>query len=539
VGKDFEGGLMPRGIPNNISDQEALEIEQAYRKACPDNFMLFAQGLIIPSATGPQLFKSCMAPFQFLTFDEVASSLHAVRDGEMPPIRRFWIERTKKASKDADLAVMITWLIAFPKRPFYAQVGAADRDQAAIVKRRIVNLLHENPWLESLVEVQRYKIVNKKGKAELDIMAADIPGSHGGIPDVLIINELSHVEKTEFIENLLDNAEGVPQGVVIIATNAGFKGTKPDVLKSTAVESSKWVVHEWKQPAPWISLEDVAEAKKRNTKGRYNRLWWGKWYSGKGDALDEESVENCFIEGLGPLDGPEPGWKYIAGLDLGVRHDHAGLVVLGVHQGKQVLRVAYIKGWAPSDNSGEVDLMDVERTCQRVHRKFHMVWFGYDPTEARLMTQRLNKRGVPMREVSFASPGNLSAMAETLVQVVEAGKLECFDDFEGRLRRDFGKFNIVEKTYGYKLEAVSDEYGHADVGTALVICLPRAVEMLAGFGLQPDDVVAGEDDDSPLSPEEVAALPDELKDIYETYEEVEEDALAKKSMKDFEDEELR
>ena len=66
---------------------------------------------------------------------------------ERPKMQRFWIERTKKASKDADLAVIMMWLVAFPVRPLYMQVGAADRVQAGIVKDRMSHLLHHNPWL--------------------------------------------------------------------------------------------------------------------------------------------------------------------------------------------------------------------------------------------------------------------------------------------------------------------------------------------------------------------------------------------------------
>jgi hypothetical protein len=108
-------------------------------------------------------------------------------------------------------------------------------------------------------------------------------------------------------------------------------------------------------------------------------------------------------------------------------------------------------------------------------------------------------------------------MAQTFIQSIEAGVLKCYDDGEGTLRRDFGKFNIKERATGYKLEAVSDEFGHADVGTALVICLPKAVELLEvdSRRLQPEDVIAGEDDLKPLTPKEVKAMHPELRELYE------------------------
>ena len=41
---------------------------------------------------------------------------------------------------------------------------------------------------------------------------------------------------------------------------------------------------------------------------------------------------------------------------------------------------------------------------------------------------------------------------------------------------DLSRLTIVEKSYGYKLEAVRNESGHADLATALAIALPIAVE---------------------------------------------------------------
>ena len=131
------------------------------------------------------------------------------------------------------------------------------------------------------------------------------------------------------------------------------------------------------------------------------------------------------------------------------------------------------------------------------------------------MAQRLRKLGVAMCEMSFASPKNCTDMAVAFVIAMNDGILHCYEDGEGRLRRDFGKFNIEHKPPSkYKLIAISDEHGHADVGTALVIALPRAVELLGRFGrLSETDVLAG--DDAPLSDEEVAAMPRELREIYE------------------------
>jgi hypothetical protein len=120
-----------------------------------------------------------------------------------------------------------------------------------------------------------------------------------------------------------------------------------------------------------------------------------------------------------------------------------------------------------------------------------------------------------MKEMSFSSPVNCTMMATAWVLALKDGKLECYDDDEGRMRRDFGKFSITAKVpTGYKLEAVSDEYGHADVGTALIIALPRAMRSLGGYGgLEEDDDMVGEEED--LTDKELDDMPAGLKDIYD------------------------
>ena len=165
----------------------------------------------------------------------------------------------------------------------------------------------------------------------------------------------------------------------------------------------------------------------------------------------------------------------------------------------------------------EVDMEAVELECRRLHRVYNIGWFGYDPAAGgSFMAQRLRKRGVPMVEVSFSNPSNMTSMATAFVTSLKDEILECYEDSEGRLRRDFGKFDILHKPPSkYRLVAVSDEFGHADVGTALVICLPKAKQLLGlGSGLMMDDIIADVADAEPTE-EELDEMPDELKDIYD------------------------
>lgn len=512
--------------PKLPSAEERQKVELAWRKYAEEHFLIFVHGLTIASADGPRCFANCMADFQREAFEDVDPAITAIRNGDKPPApyNRFWWERTKKAGKDSDLAIIVLWLTAFPRRSFYGQIGAADKEQAGIVRKRVVDLLEHNRWLNDYVEIVRWQIRSKQRTASgeplaaIDIMASEIAGAHGGTPDILILNELSHVTKWPFITALMNNAAGVPRGIVIVATNAGYTGTEAEKWRHAAMTSDNWAVRVRPRPAPWHSHALVREAKKLNARSEYDRLWWGKWVSGTGTALSELAIDRCFCLD-GPMDGSETGWVFIAGLDLGVSHDHSAVFVLGVNDQEQRMRSAWFRAFEPlPENDGEVDQIAVEETCRTVYKRFGINWLGYDPAAGgSYMAQRLRRSGVPCREVTFSSPTNRTAMAESLISSIEDGILQCYDDPDGRLRRDLGKFDIQRDSFGVKLKAVSDQFGHADVGVAMTICLPRGRELLGlpGMGtLQPDDAMA-----DVMTDERIEAardgMPDGLADIYD------------------------
>src|SRR5262249_3384631 len=124
--------------------------------------------------------------------------------------------------------------------------------------------------------------------------------------------------------------------------------------------------------------------------------------------------------------------------------------------------------------TGKVDLEAVEHAVADLHQRFRFVSVGYDPYQAELMAQRLTCRGVWMREVPFVG-SNLNTMATVWLETFRSRRIDLYP--HDRLVADLRRLSIVEKTYGYKLEATRDADGHADVATALAICLPAAIDL--------------------------------------------------------------
>src|SRR5262245_34602452 len=121
----------------------------------------FRSELVIPGAHGPTRFGQAMADFQKLDFAALDAAFVALSKGEQPPIDRYWLERTKGASKDTDLAVSLLWLLAFSRRAITAQVGAADQDQADELRKAAKGILRLNSWLGELLEIQSWSIINR------------------------------------------------------------------------------------------------------------------------------------------------------------------------------------------------------------------------------------------------------------------------------------------------------------------------------------------------------------------------------------------
>lgn len=163
----------------------------------------------------------------------------------------------------------------------------------------------------------------------------------------------------------------------------------------------------------------------------------------------------------------------MAGLDLGIKQDHSALVVLGTHNVTQRIRLADCQSWAPEATTGKIDLEGVQAAVLDAHRRFNLGGVWYDPYQCALMAQQLERAGVRMVERPFVGK-QLDLMATTLLDVFRSKRIDLYRD--ERLIADLHKLTIVEKSFGYKLEAMKDKDGHADTAFALAIALPVAVE---------------------------------------------------------------
>lgn len=431
------------------------------------SFIAFASDVPIRVDGQQRRFAEVWTAFQKTWLDAIAPSAEAVANGSKAPIGKHWTEAVKGSAKTTMVAMLVLWLVAFSRRALKIQIAASDQEQAAEVRSAAADVLRAIPWLASRVRIDKWAITCRATGSVCDILAADTAGASGGRPDVLVLEELVQIAKEEFVGHLLNNASKIPDGLVLVTTNAGFVGTFQWTLRELARTSDRWRFLQGNDRPPHISEHEWnVEARTRNPAARYARLFQGVWSSGVGDALDESDLLAAVDDTLGPMNGREKGFAFCSGLDLGIRHDHSALVVLGVHGQTQRVRLAACRSWAPG-LGGTIDLEAVEDAVLAMHRKFRATVY-FDPFQCQLLAQRCKRQGVRMVEIPFTGQ-HLNRMASDLLDVFRSRRIDLFN--EPGLLRDLRRLTIVEKSYGFRLESTRDADGHADKATALALAL--------------------------------------------------------------------
>lgn len=462
----------------------------------------FRKILRVDTDVGKRIFSEILDPWQRADFERldrgwqeaVLGRPAAYGDGGggegTVVYQRAYLERPRGHSKTTDLAVMVAWALFASRRRLTGNAVAADKEQARLLRTAIRGLIRANAWLSKFIDAQRDKVINLITGSELHVLSSDAPTAYGQTPDFVICDELTHWTNRETWSAVFSSAAKRKFCILVIISNAGVGRGKSWqwLIREAARESERWYFSRLDGPvASWIGAVQLREQESLLPVSAYRRLWLNQWIDDSGDALDPQDIEAArTLEDW--TYQPEPGWVYGAGLDLGVRRDHAALVVVGAKMGTGRVRVARSQRWQPRDQAGGervVDLIAVREATLEAWATYGLVWVGFDPSQAELMSQELRGRGVPMEPMNFVGK-NLHLMASSLMETFRDRRIELVR--EGGLVDDLRRLSIVEKKFGMKLEAISDESGHADEAIALSIILPVMMEISSTeAGVFPED----------------------------------------------------
>lgn len=441
--------------------------------------VLFVSELRVPGLPPKKTLGECWAEWQQEAFEQMAPCFLAVADGEAPPLRGVWLERTKGCSKDSDVGLLLLWLLVFSPRPLLCELGADKREQARETWKAMRAVVRLNPWISAMRDrapvFERSKVFT--ARVTCDFLTASDTGAHGSRPDLTVCNELSHVTSEDFMATMMDNADKITTNFAIIATNAGQKFTWQWHWRESMRTNPRWWFQKVDKPAPWIDPAKMEDARLRNLPARFNRLWRGIWSTGEGDAIAPALIEAAFTQAdpMSPEEAAEDGWSCIMAIDVGIKHDHGAIVILATRPKSGRIRLAYCQSFIPP-KGGSVNMGDFRKSVERWYKAYNCLAAFYDTYEMRYMATQLRADGYAMVEVSLSSINARTECATAFFEVFQNQLIDLYR--EPLLEKDLYKISIQEDVRGKRqLVARSDEDGHADRAMAAALALPEMLNL--------------------------------------------------------------
>jgi phage terminase large subunit-like protein len=345
-----------------------------------------------------------------------------VLEGERP---YHFLTRARGASKTTDLAgAAVSDLLAAVRR-LRSYWLAADAGQAALAVDSIAGFVSRTPMLEGRVEVQSRRVLVPASGASLEILPADAPGAWGLTPDRVYVDELANWNDGPAARRLWEAASSAvakrDDARLAVLTTASSPDHFAFKVLEQAMRSPLWRVSERRGPAPWMNGERLEEQRARLPEAVFAQLFMNEWAQADGAFVDPAVVDRAFS-----LDGPSiaavDGRRYVAGLDLGSRHDRTAFAI--GHVEGDLIHLDRLEVWQGT-RANPVEFAEVEHFIVTAHERFHFS-LRLDPWQGLDLAQRLRARGIRADEFTF-SQGSKQRLAATLLSSLNTGRLRLYE----------------------------------------------------------------------------------------------------------------
>ncbi len=472
----------------------------------------YRANLLVDTDAGPRKLADILDPWQRSDFAALDPAWRRVAGHDVEPrYLRAWLERGRGHSKTGDTAVMASWALFASRQKRAGAVAACDRDQAALIRNSVDTLCRLNPWLASILDVQATRILNRHTGSELRIESADVASSFGWLVDFAIFDEVSHAAKRDLWDSGFSAIAKRRHGLLVSIGNAGYKDSWQWELREKIRTDPAWYFHRLDGCcASWISEAHLAEQCRLLPDKVFRRLWRNEWVEGSGDALELADIDAALT--LQHPSGPERGWQYTLGADIGLVHDATVIAVVGRHvgfsepvmrrrpaltgtlatmadlelipaldspaveyrrvPGSDRLKLCRLEIWQP--NGGKVDLSEVENRIAAIHREYRLARVSADVWQAEHLLQRLSRQGVPCEPVPMTG-STLQQLATTVLSEFRGHTIDLLND--PILAADLRNLRVASRSYGFRLESPTNANGgtpHGDSATALALAIRAA-----------------------------------------------------------------
>ena len=396
---------------------------------------------------------------------------------EASPTPYHWLGRSRGYSKTTDLGAIALVVLLAQAPPRARLFGlAADQSQGGLLLDALGGFVSRTPELQGALRVQEHRVIAERSGATLTILPADAATVWGLRPYLLICDEVSQWHETPRTLRVWEGASSslakVPGSRLVVLGTAGDPSHFSFRIRNAALDDPLWRVHEVEGPPPWLDPARLAAEKRRLPESSYLRLFENQWTSGTDRLAAEEDIAACVVLD-GPL-APQPGVRYVIGLDIGLRHDATVAAVCHAERmGGEYPRVVLdrMERWQGS-RLRPVRLGTVEEWVTEASRRYNRARVRLDPWQGLHLAERLRRAGVSVQEFTFGS-ASVGRLATTLVELVREHALALPDDAD--LLDELRNVRLRESSPGvYRLD--HDRNRHDDRAVAVSLAASHLVE---------------------------------------------------------------
>lgn len=324
-------------------------------------------------------------------------------------------------------------------------IAAASRDQAAIMLRQAQGFIRRSTNLQEVLTVKQREIVHDGHGGRVRILASDVDTADGVIPTLALVDEL-HRHKSSDLYGVFRDGLGPRDGQLVTITTAGadqnsvlWKMRQAAINAGSSREGAymragnkSFVLHEWSLPAD-ADLDDIDLVKQANPLSvttverlrerhdspsmvpwQWARFACNVWTQGEEAWLPIGVWDRCLEPGRIP-DGA-PVW---AGIDLGLKHDSAAVVVIAA-EGDGFRAEAEII--VPLGDGTSLDIAEVEAAVRRIAGRYDVQGVSYDPWRFERSAQILGDEGLLMIEHPMTN-ARMAPESEALYEAIMGGKI--------------------------------------------------------------------------------------------------------------------
>lgn len=408
----------------------------------------------------------------------------AILDHRPASPRLHLVTRPRAGSKTTDLAaVAIVALVCQAPARSVSHAFAGDQDQAGLLLRAIRGLV-ERTGLLGLLDVGAKSVTVRGSGASLEVESADARTAFGLTPFLTVVDEVAQWPSAR---NATDLWDAVVSGLVkrqdsrlVAITTAGDPAHWSARVREKALGSPRWRVSEVPGPLPWVDPDDLAEQARMLLPSAYARLHLNVWTAGEDRLTTPEDVAAC-VTHEGPL-APDSRYRYVAGLDLGLKNDRTVLAVCHVEYPERgALPVVVLDRLhvLAGSRDAPVQLADVEALALEAARTYRAE-FQVDPYQAVGLAQRLHDRGLKVTERWF-TPALVGQLATTMARLLGEHRLALPDDAE--LAAELATVRLKETSRPGVFRMDHDSGAHDDRAIALGLAAVALTERVEGRGM--------------------------------------------------------